>query len=387
VLSGCGGPASSVFNHAAPLSADAIIPYNLLQSGVVGLRARDGATAWRAATGEGNPHWAPLVVGGVLYIEGGAYQPPMGTLAAVRLSDGHVLWQASLPTRDFTIRADGATVVVAAGASGLYALDAATGAVRWRLDGEFDGPLQISRGVVVLTIPNSNQTLLELVAVREADGARLWTSPINPNGPIAATQTAVYTSENTLLRARVSALSLTTGRPLWEVSERGFMVALNDRLVILSGLEQMIALDASTGRVVWRSNARLDVVSTPDMDISAMRSPDATMFYGVRPNAVLALRASDGTQVWRTAFTDSNYAEKIQLAVEDGVMFALLSDGPESSTPARLVALDGQSGAIYWERDLGVGDVTYLADVAPSATSAPSEEDPHVSGDSGNLAC
>src|SRR6476469_3592204 len=85
LLSGCGGPTSSVFTRAAPLSTDVVITYNLLQSGVVGLRARDGAPAWRAATGKGNPHWAPLVVGGVLYIEGGTQQSPMGTLAAVRL--------------------------------------------------------------------------------------------------------------------------------------------------------------------------------------------------------------------------------------------------------------------------------------------------------------
>jgi len=54
-----------------------------------------------------------------------------------------------------------------------------------------------------------------------------------------------------------------------------------------------------------------------------------------------------------------------QLAMEDGVVFASLAPPPESSTPARLVALSAGTGAVYWERD--PRNFMYLAEVSPAS--------------------
>jgi outer membrane protein assembly factor BamB len=99
-----------------------------------------------AATGSGQPaasfNASPVVVNGVVYIGS-----KTGIFTALRVRDGSVQWRARLdygsntgcPAKGTTGTANiatdpttGALTVYAPGAHFLYALDAATGAVRWK---------------------------------------------------------------------------------------------------------------------------------------------------------------------------------------------------------------------------------------------------------------
>ena len=140
LLGGCDQSGVSV-KATAPLSPPTLILHVASGSGsapggVTALRGRGGTVAWHATTGDSSGQWAPFVEAGVLYTEGGSFKPATqrivnASLVALRLTDGHVLWQTPIPVGDLGVAVDGPLLLVTAGGSGLYALDASDGAVPW----------------------------------------------------------------------------------------------------------------------------------------------------------------------------------------------------------------------------------------------------------------
>jgi outer membrane protein assembly factor BamB len=350
---------------AAPLLPSMVIPYvaggnGSTPGGVTALRGRDGTIVWHAATGDPSSHWAPIVRDGVLYTEGGSAQPFTGasvnaTLIALRLTDGHVLWQTPMPVGDFGLAVDGTLLLVAAGASGLYALDGSDGAVRWHRAVPLTGEVHAGGGIVVVTrtdyvAPNTFVQSACLAAFRERDGAPLWCSLKWPNAAVAATPTVVIINEGGQL---VGALALSTGQFLWEGDAQGSIVAVNDQQVLVSSLQQLAALDAATGHVVWQSTT-----SVADW-VGASWSAAETAVYIADQDEVVALRTGDGRQLWRASYGDYM---AMQFVVEGGVLFVLL-ERQESGPLVRLVAVAADTGTVYWQRDLP-DNVLFLADSA-----------------------
>ncbi len=177
LLSGCGE--TSIFNAAAPLASHITIPYSVggsgtTTAGLTALNGRDGNDAWHAATGEPSTNFQPIMVNGIIYTEGGSTQPSSRTLVAVRASDGHTLWKAPMPNPDFTIASDGVIVLAQAKADGLFALDAATGALRWRLDQPATDPVYVKDGLAIATITDAQGQGAHLAVYQEDDGKPLW---------------------------------------------------------------------------------------------------------------------------------------------------------------------------------------------------------------------
>ncbi len=349
LLSGCSQ--SSVFTSAAPLPAGVTIPYSVGSDAssagvVIGFLGRDGSTAWQAKTGEQSTQFPPLIVGDVVYTEGGMPQPPSGTVVAIRLSDGHILWQTPMPTRDFFIAADDSIVLVAAGSDGLYALDAGDGSIRWHLEGMAKYPIHVGHGIVVATWTDPQSQGAHVEVNRESDGAPLWKLSYDPT--VFVSENAVVTS----LAGDTQALSLQTGEQLWHSELLGDVVAVTARAVIVAAPQSVTALDPASGHVVWEKPESFDV-------IGRVASSSAAIF-GTSLGVLRALRISDGGELWHRTFEGYTV---LQIAPEDGVLFVLLAGGPESSTPARIAAVDGATGAVYWERDVVNGAILYLADI------------------------
>lgn len=254
-MAGCGTTthASSVFNAPAPLPANITIPYAVGGSnppttpGLIGLRARDGSFAWHVATGESNSQVPPVAVNGVIYVEGGSVPASQGsvdqtgTVAAVRATDGHILWQAPLPTgsgaddRDFRIASDGITVLVSDPTAGLYALVATTGAVRWHLDVPAMWPLAVRDGVAVATLPDPEGDTTHVAVYQEDNGQLLWQGEDFSSGnrdavrTIGINHTAVYlTGQSAFI-----AYAARTGRQLWRQDMAGGIVGVDDHTVTL----------------------------------------------------------------------------------------------------------------------------------------------------------
>ncbi len=343
LLSGCG--VTSIFNAPAPLASHITIPYSVggsgTTAGLTALSGRDGNNAWHTATGEPSTSFQPMMVNGIVYTEGGTTQA--SSLVAVRASDGHTLWKAPMPNANFTIASDGVVVMVAAKADGLFALDAATGALRWRLDQPtIDDLVYVGDGLAIATITDAQGQIAHLAVYQETDGKPLW--QLIYSALAGVNRTAVYTS----LANEVIAYAPRTGKELWHSEIAGDIVGVNEQSVLVSGSLHVASLDPATGRTIWDAPVEFEgwpgIVQTP------------THIYGVYQNQVIALSASDGSQVWSGAI--SGY-EPVQLTEEQGVVFAMLATGPESSKPARVAALDGTNGKVYWQRD--IQEILFLA--------------------------
>ena len=348
LLSGCG--VTSVFNAPAPLASHITIPYSVGDSGtttagLTALNGRDGNDAWHAATGQPSTNFQPTMVNGIIYTEGGSAQA--SSLVAVRASDGHILWNAPMPNSNFTIASDGVVVLVQAKSDGLFALDAATGALCWRLDQPETDPVYVKDGVVVATITDAQGQGAHLAVYQEADGKPLWR--LIYAALVGINHSAVYTSESN----EVLAYAARTGKELWHSEIAGNLGSVNDQSVLVSGSRHVASLDPATGRTLWDAPVEFDgwkgIVQTP------------TRVYGAHNDSIIALDAATGNEGMAIAFSDYT---PIQITEIQGVIFAVLAGGSESSKPARVAALSLSSAKaqVYWQRD--IQEILFLANNA-----------------------
>lgn len=368
-MAGCGTIThiSSVFNAAAPVPSDITIPYAVGASnppttpGLTGLRARDGANAWHAATGEPSSQVPPVEVNGVIYTEGGSVPVSLnspaqvGTVAAVRAADGHILWQTPLPTgsgsdgRDFRIATDGATVLVTDLTAGLYALAAATGAVRWHLNELAAWPLAVRDGLAAAVLPDPQGAKTQVAIYREDDGQLLWQRSDFTSGAtdevinIGINHTAVYIAGQTALIAYAAR----TGEQLWRQEMAGGIVGVDDHTLTIGILDGRVAcLDAATGSIMWSADGSFGVWN------EMLQTPTALYVKDTDNNQhLIALSMTNGAELWRIHFPGYYIG---QIAQEQGVVFAILFGSPTDFgpvIPGRLAAVDGLHGTVYWERD------------------------------------
>ena len=250
-----------------------------------------------------------------------------------------------MPNPDFTIASDGVIVLAQAKADGLFALDAASGALRWRLDQPATDPVYVKDGLAIATITDAQGQGAHLAVYQEDDGKPLWQliyadmAGINHN--------AIYTSGS----GEVLAYGAGTGKELWHSEIAGNLVGVNDQSVLVSDSRHVVSLaNPETGRTLWNVPVEFDgwpgIVQTP------------TLVYGTHQNAIIALRLDDGSQAWLGEFPGYT---PIQITEVQGVVFAMLAGGPESSKPARVAALSLNStkAQVYWQRD--IQHIQYLA--------------------------
>jgi len=337
LLSGCGS--TTIFSAPAPLGAAVNVPYTTTASnsgsGLAALKGRDGSDAWHTATGEPSIIFQPVMVNGIIYTEGGTRKPGQNTLVAVRAGNGDILWRFQAPIWDFAMATDGATVLVAAGTHGLYALDAKTGATRWQRNETARAPLYVRDGVAVVTLTDAQGQDAHLAVYREDDGGPLWQLTYAPD--VAINHTAIYTAASN----EILAYAPQTGKELWHSETAGNIIAINNHSVTLSDGNNVVSLDAATGATRW------NVPVAFDGWMGSAQSP--TLVYGGHQDTVLAVRVSDGSQSWYSEFPGYII---VQISEEQGVVFAMLAGGAESSKPARVAALDGTTGRVYWQRDI-----------------------------------
>jgi outer membrane protein assembly factor BamB len=133
-------------------------------------------------------------------------------------------------------------------------------------------------------------------------------------------------------------------------------MAVNDQWVLVSGVQQLTSLDATTGQVVWQSTATINAWQS-----AAWSSPNGAVFGG-EETEVVALRTGNGTELWRARYGDYMAT---QFVVEGGVLFVLL-ERQGSGQLVRLVAVAADNGAVYWQRDLP-NNVLFLAQPIPAS--------------------
>ena len=283
------------------------------ENGDVNAIDSDGKVRWKFATG--NPIRAqPTVLGASVYVSSDS-----GYLYRLKLNTGVEQWRAKIvseappriPTNDPKTRWDryGSSVVadtehvyVASRDKNLYALDIKSGRELWH----------VSADDIMTATP---ALYADLVICAAFDG-------------------------------KVRAVSARDGALRWTYDAKlaiaGDVVLAGDRVLVGSRSYDLIALDARTGKELWKHYYWFSWIESPPMVKDTMiytGSSDATNVY--------ALNLGDGSQIWKTSVPGWSWQ---RTAVNDRLVIAgTVGQGAyPGSRSGSLVALDRRSGAIRW---------------------------------------
>jgi outer membrane protein assembly factor BamB len=326
-------------------------------SALVAVNADNGKLVWRY---RGNMAGIPLLQGGMLYI------PTSTGIDALRAADQSLLWH-----RDVTKSIDGLVVennVLYATSYQLDSLDAirvSDGALLWHLtSNEF--VLRADHGIVYTSSSTGSSAILN--ARKVGDGSLLWQHEVL-NNDFQVVHNVVYAPQDTSLIA----LRANNGSTLWHRNGTGNILAANNNLIIASSLDgnSIVALRVSDGATLWRynvQNIRQSLMSdgvfylktTNKDNLIALNASNGALLWQVRAPGILlsadngilcfdaplpfpqgyiyALRASNGTQLWRH-MKIGDQPEPVQ----NGIVYVV------SSIDGKLTALRASNGSMLWQ--------------------------------------
>jgi outer membrane protein assembly factor BamB len=177
----------------------------------------------------------------------------------------------------------------------------------------------------------------------DAGGTTLWTAELAHEvrvSPVVVGDTVVAATTGT----DVVGLDGATGTRRWRSELQRTAVAmarLSSRVQLLADDGELLALEATTGMVSWRTawGTALGLRPAGPSRLALAVAPGERILLA-GPSAVIAIGA-DGTRRWRTAVH-----EPLGLLVEGGLVFTVDQGG-------LLLALDLESGEVRWQRSLG----------------------------------
>jgi outer membrane protein assembly factor BamB len=281
----------------------------------------------------GSSGFGPLLIGdGTVYFSAGAapgHSTVKLSLYALDMQHGTLRWQTQQPDSAYPALV-GKGVVYVTAADGLYALNASDGAVRWHAPVSADDKLVLANGVLYGTIfhdTSANQWSSTLFAVNAADGTVLWQLALPKNKSF------------TVSVAGNGVLYLSSVEQKYPSS--GALIALDDGKPKIS-YAYAYSLD---GKQLWHSQKYEGYISPP---ISANGN-----IYFASQDTMYALDARSGATRWH--YRVNAGAVEGRPIIADGTIY--LKSGPLSSgtsIPTTLIALNAQTGAVQWKRQIDV---------------------------------
>ena len=271
--------------HASPVvSGNRVVVHSRLENRevVTAFDLASGKQLWQdgidapytmnpAARGHGpGPKSTPAIAGGRVFTFGIS-----GIFSAHDLATGKLLWRKNAPKTppEFGTASsplvDGNVVIAFLGGQGagaLTAMDAATGAERWRWTG--DGPAYSSP--IIATFGGTKQIIVQsetkLVGVSAANGKLLWETPIktpyaqNSVTPLVVGDLVISAGlDNPTIAFRIAAGKPTPAWTNTDVSMYMSSPALSGNTIFgLSNKNrgQFFAIDVKTGKTLWTTKGR-----------------------------------------------------------------------------------------------------------------------------------
>lgn len=210
-------------------------------------------------------------------------------VVALDRETGVLTWSRAIETTSPLLAVDDSLYVVAGGR--IHALNVLDGADRWSVpvDATITAPLASDNGsLFAIAAPG------EALALRAADGQRVWRRPLGAASSHAAApggDGALYFS---LGDGRLVALAAATGEPLWEQRLTGTIsepAVARDRVFVGSTDNFFYAFDADSGRPEWKWRNGGDVIgAAADGDL---------VYFASLDNIVRAVNRGNGNQRWK----------------------------------------------------------------------------------------
>jgi outer membrane protein assembly factor BamB len=317
--------------HQYGLSAPIVVGDVVVAVGpraVVGVSGQDGSLVWSVDRRFG-PSVAPAAALAdgrtvILYTEGfgtgppeasptpspsptpasGSDEAPPSFLVAIDAETQEPSWDAPLRLESVSrtgVTIDGDTAFVADRLGTVYAVDVATGELRWSEDagGPVTAPLSAADGTVVATVQGDRTTRARLAAFDAATGDLDWRQEVSGaavyGSAVSIDGGAIFAgfSDQT-----VRSFDLGDGGERWATRVNGLAfvgipVVSDGALLVVDAAGQVYRLDPGTGERVWDFALNELVVRS-----SAIAIGDHVLVATVNGD-LAAIRADDGRLVWR----------------------------------------------------------------------------------------
>lgn len=291
------------------------------QAGLDALRASDHTVLWHQNISVFTPLAA---INGTLY---GFDQN--ASLEALNSSNGRLLWQSKCK---FVFGIENGIVYATENSGYMNALRASDGTMLWRTQ-LVDNNVYVENGVVLLSTSSYG-----IRALNCKTGALLWSNE-HINNIFASQNSIVYAVEGG--SKNIIALRVNDGHILWR-SQPVILHAIqltSDSMYISdvqNNVSHLLVLDPNTGKIIWQAKTP-GVMKLFEDGILYLDRPDRG-----DPTTFLALKASDGSLLWRRNDIDHLYNAFLQ--ARDGVVYIMLTD---NKTIVALKASDGTILARY----------------------------------------
>ena len=254
------------------IGADPIVAggriYTLDSGATVTATGTNGGTAWATDLTPPADRDGEASGGGIAYDGGSVYATTgFGELIALDAGTGAVRWRQKFDAGIGGAPAtDGGSVYVTARDGTATAVSADTGKIRWQVQGT-----QTAAGVVGVSAPaiSGDQVIFpfssgQMLAVQRDTGQPVWQAYVSgkrlgrafasvsdlTGDPVVA-DGIIYAGTSA---GRLAAVSATTGQPVWTADEGAVSppVVAGGAVFIVNDENQLVRLDAGTGAVVWR---------------------------------------------------------------------------------------------------------------------------------------
>ena len=162
----------------------------------------------------------------------------------------------------------------------------------------------------------------------------------------------------------VVALEASTGRELWrykgDVPFRGAPTAAADRIFAVTHDNQMIALNPETGELIWE---QVGIAESAGMLGAASPAYDgATLVTALSSGELIALRGTNGRILWQDALKSSRRLTPLATLTDiDGNPVISGGRAYAISHAGRMVAIDMRSGERSWEADIAGVSTPWVA--------------------------
>jgi outer membrane protein assembly factor BamB len=321
-VAGGGRPAQvSWFRALVPAAGGSAFPSTVTPDGdavyasrggqLYALDAGSGQQRWRSPHGMQVPgaRYAPVAAGGLVYSIVRPTSEHRGVLHALDAQTGRLRWRFSGGSASaIHPPVAGAGLVFLQAAEALYALEPATGHIRWSvpstllpqllLDGSTLALIGNRLYVTATPAPNCvGQPSPSIAALEAATGELRWSRPLaaltRPGIPVAAAPgSGLLLVDNA---GQLSTVDAVTGAPRWRAATGAQSVpASAGRTVVLATDKRALALDGGTGRQRW-------AVGLPLLGAVSGAVADGNAVYLTGEGGVTALDLRTGHQQWRAA--------------------------------------------------------------------------------------
>ena len=276
-----------------PSYCDGVLYVNTFKGDTWAIDAETGKVVWKKVSNAPKPS-TPAIAGDNLIVSS-----KDGTVTALTRASGKLVWQLRTNSIVESSPAIAEGVAYFGATDGrLFAVDVDTGRVRWAFDtgGRINSSPSLAQGRVCVTTYAGS-----IFCVRQRDGRKLWSTYVKRD---AFRYESFYASASTdgerlytIARSgKVLALDASSGRILWtdDVNSLGYSTPAvgSDRIFVGDFNGGLRAYGKRNGRLIWRAHVGGRILGAPVI-------VGDLVFFSTLETETYAARISDGKIVWR----------------------------------------------------------------------------------------